>query len=408
MSVEVERLLVVDDEKPILHALQRTFEAAGYEVTACIDPAEALEQLKLRPYQVLSADYMMPGMTGAEFLARARVMQPQTVRILITAAHDFSAAVDAINNGEIFRILSKPWNRAELLGTVRQAFDSYALRENNRHLTELVQKQNAELAELNRGLERLVQQRTANLLDGMVAVLDYRDTETQWHSRRVSRFTCRIAEELGVTGARELKTIEMGSLLHDIGKIGVRDAVLLKPGPLDPDEWAEMREHPHLGWALLQRIEFLREASEIVLQHQERWDGSGYPARLKGEGIVLGARLFAVADTYDAITSDRPYRKAQPHAAASEEIQRVAGTQLDPAVVAAFCTIPETEWRRIRSEVEQISLLEQQWGWTPPKRDFDVVRDAALKQKSYPPQPIGTVPHASAATSLDSGAPSVD
>src|SRR5207237_449070 len=236
-------------------ALQRTFEAAGYEVTACLDPAEALDRLKERPFQVLSADYMMPGMTGAEFLARARALQPETIRILITAAHDFSAAVDAINNGEIFRILAKPWNRVELLGTVRQAFDTYALRERNRQLTAIVHSQNAELAALNKGLEALVEERTTNLLDGMVAV----------------------------------------------------------------------RDHPRLGWALLQRIEFLRDASVIVLQHQERYDGRGYPAGLKGGQIVLGARLFAVADTYDAITSDRPYRKAQPHAAAIAEMQRVAG-----------------------------------------------------------------------------------
>ncbi len=385
---EVERLLVVDDEAPILHALQRTFEAAGYEVIACADPAEALDRLREKPFQVLSADYMMPGMTGAEFLAQAKALQPETIRILLTAAHDFSAAVDAVNNGEIFRILAKPWNRVELLGTVRQAFDTYSLREKNRQLTAIVQSQNAELAALNKGLERLVEERTTNLLDGMVAVLDYRDTETQWHSRRVSRFTRRIAEQLGIQDANELRTIEMGALLHDIGKIGVRDAVLLKPGPLDQDEWHEMREHPHLGWALLQRIEFLRDASVIVLQHQERYDGRGYPTGLKGEQIVLGARLFAVADTYDAITNDRPYRKAQPHAAALTEMQRVAGTQLDPQGVQAFCSIPEEEWLRIRHEVEKISLLEQEWGWTPPKRVFEQILEAASKQK----QPISQPP----------------
>src|SRR5256884_5366317 len=287
MRSEVERLLVVDDEGPILHALQRTFEAAGYEVTACLDPAQALTAMEQREFQVISADYMMPGMTGADFLARARAMQPATIRILITAAHDFSAAVDAINNGEIFRILAKPWNRVELLGTVRQAFDTYALREENRQLTDLVKKQNGEVAGLNRGLEKLVQERTTNLLDGMVAVLDYRDTETQWHSRRVSRFTRRIAEQLGVHDDNELRTIEMGSLLHDIGKIGVRDAVLLKPGPLDADEWHEMREHPRLGWALLQRIEVPPEASETVLQHPERYDGEGLPSGVQGDQNVL-------------------------------------------------------------------------------------------------------------------------
>ena len=385
---EVERLLIVDDEAPILHALRRTFEAAGYEVTACADPAEALERLREKPYQVLSADYMMPGMTGAEFLSRAKGLQPETVRILLTAAHDFSAAVDAINNGEIFRILAKPWNRVELLGTVRQAFDTYALREKNRQLTAIVQSQNSELAALNKGLEALVDERTTNLLDGMVAVLDYRDTETQWHSRRVSRFTRRIAEQLGVKDAHHLRTIEVGALLHDIGKIGVRDAVLLKPGPLDADEWVEMREHPHLGWALLQRIEFLRDASVIVLQHQERFDGKGYPAGLAGEQIVLGARLFAVADTYDAITSDRPYRKAQSHDAALLEMQRVSGTQLDPQGVNAFCALPEAEWQAIRHDVEKISLLEKEWGWTPPKRVFDQIREVAMRQK----QPISQPP----------------
>jgi response regulator RpfG family c-di-GMP phosphodiesterase len=400
MPLEPERLLVVDDEGPILHALQRTFEAAGYEVTACLDPHVALKAMEHRQYQVLSADYMMPGMTGAEFLARAKAMQPNTVRILITAAHDFSAAVDAVNNGEIFRILSKPWNRTELLGCVRQAFDTFWLRTKNLQLTELVQKQNAELAGLNKGLEQLVQVRTANLLDGMVAVLDYRDTETQWHSRRVSRFTCRLANQIGISDPAEMKTIEMGSLLHDIGKIGVRDAVLLKPGKLDPDEWVEMREHPHLGWALLQRIEFLRDASQIVLQHQERYDGSGYPGRLKEEQIVLGARLFAVADTYDAITSDRPYRKAQTHDAAVAEIRRVAGTQLDPKIVDAFCAIPEEDWSGIRREVEKISIMEQQWGWTPPRRVFDIVREAATKQGSNPPPPSAGP---AAASATDSG-----
>ncbi len=270
---------------------------------------------------------------------------------------------------------------------MRQAFDTYALRERNRQLTAIVQSQNAELASLNKGLELLVEERTTNLLDGMVAVLDYRDTETQWHSRRVSRFTKRIAQELGVTDAHTLRTIEMGALLHDIGKIGVRDAVLLKPGPLDKDEWVEMREHPRLGWALLQRIEFLRDASVIVLQHQERFDGKGYPAALQGEQIVLGARLFAVADTYDAITSDRPYRKAQSHDAAIVEMKRVSGTQLDPQGVEAFCSLPEAEWKRIRTDVEQISLLQQEWGWTPPKRVFDQIREVAERAKpiSQPP-----------------------
>ena len=390
VQCELERLLVVDDEGPILHALQRTFEAAGYDVTACLDPAEALDRLKERPYQVLSADYMMPGMTGAEFLARARVLQPETIRILITAAHDFSAAVDAINNGEIFRILAKPWNRVELLGTVRQAFDTYALREKNRQLTALVQRQNGELADLNKGLEKLVQERTTAIQTTLLFF------ELEWAALSDERAEALLAGE-GLDFCRhhlrKLRRYRDHLLSEPEEKILAEKALTgaSKPGPLDQEEWVEMREHPRLGWALLQRIEFLREASEIVLQHQERFDGSGYPAGLKGESIVLGARLFAVADTYDAITSDRPYRRAQPHAAAVAEIQRVSNTQLDPRVVGAFCSVSEADWLRIRGEVEQISLLEAQWGWTPPKRVFDLIHDASQRQKlarNDPPPPI--------------------
>jgi len=365
LAAAAGHVLIVDDESSILHALRRTFEGVGYRVTACIDPRQALELLTQESFQVVSADYMMPTMSGADFLAKARQLQPAAMRIMLTAAQDFSAAVDAINNGEIFRILNKPWNRTELLATVRQACDTYALREKNKQLSQIIQDRNAELQLLNKNLEALVQERTTNLLDGMVAVLDYRDSETQWHSRRVAQYSRRIAQAMGVTSATELMTIERGALLHDIGKIGVRDAVLLKPGPLDKSEWIEMREHPDLGWALLQRIEFLKEASLIVLQHQERYDGKGYPSGLRGEQIVLGARLFAVADTYDAITSDRPYRKAQSYQDARAEILRVGGTQLDPAVVQAWLSVPESEWQRIRAEVEQQSLTEQQAGWTP-------------------------------------------
>ena len=185
---------------------------------------------------------------------------------------------------------------------------------------------------------------------------DYRDTETQWHSRRVSLFARRLATQLGILEP-ELTVIEHGALLHDIGKIGVRDRVLLKPGPLTGEEWGEMKRHPELGWALLQRVDYLRPASSIVLQHQEKWDGSGYPNALRGEEIVIGARIFHVADTLDAITSDRPYRKSRPFADARDEILRCRGTQFDPVVVDAFLSVPPDDWERIRLDVETVALL---------------------------------------------------
>jgi len=165
--------------------------------------------------------------------------------------------------------------------------------------------------------------------------------EVRVHSARVAAISVEIAEALHLP-VKEREAVRRAALLHDIGKIGVRDAVLLKPGPLDQEEWVEMREHPRLGWALLQRIEFLREASEIVLQHQERFDGSGYPAGLKGEAIVLGARLFAVADTYDVLISNRPYRQAFDNERAVRILREESGTHLwEPAVRALLRSLGE-------------------------------------------------------------------
>jgi response regulator RpfG family c-di-GMP phosphodiesterase len=202
----------------------------------------------------------------------------------------------------------------------------------------------------------MVRQRTQALLEGLIAALDYRDAETQWHSRRVSLYSRRLAVALGIAEP-ELTVIEHGALLHDIGKIGVRDRVLLKEGPLDSAEWGEMKRHPELGWALLQRVDYLRPASQIVLQHQEKWDGTGYPGGLAGERIVIGARIFHVVDTLDAITSNRPYRRARSFAEARSEIERCAGTQFDPAVAAAFLGVNADEWERIRLDVETVAVL---------------------------------------------------
>jgi putative nucleotidyltransferase with HDIG domain len=209
---------------------------------------------------------------------------------------------------------------------------------------------------MNGRLEEMVRARTQALLEGLIAALDYRDAETQWHSRRVSLYARRLAEQLGLLEP-ELTVIEHGALLHDIGKIGVRDRVLLKPGPLTAEEWTEMRRHPELGWALLQRVDYLRPASAIVLEHQEKWDGTGYPRGLSGASIVIGARIFHVVDTLDAITSDRPYRKARPFEDARAEIVRCGGTQFDPRVVDAFLAVPADDWERIRLDVETVAVL---------------------------------------------------
>lgn len=169
----------------------------------------------------------------------------------------------------------------------------------------------------------------------LCAALDLRDDVAHGQAKRVSELASVVAWQMGLR-KEQVRRIEKAAILHNIGKIGIADAVLAKPGPLDDAEWAEMKRHPELGYRMLQGIDFLKDAAEIVYTHHERHDGSGYPRGLKGDGIPLGARIFAVVDAYDAITSYRPYRKAQPHRKAVEEIVRNSGTQFDPEVVRAF------------------------------------------------------------------------
>ena len=353
--MEPGRVLVVDDDALILRALQRVLEAQGFAVSGRSHPADALEDLRAQPANLIISDYMMPGMNGVEFLTEARRVCPDAPRLLLTAANDFRVAAEAVNSGEVYRLLSKPWNHAELVSTVRQAYEVGELRRQHARLTARVHEQNVELQRINRDLEGLVQERTRDLLDGMINALDYRDMETQWHSRRVSLYARRLAEAMGLS-LEECNEVEMGALLHDIGKIGVRDSVLLKPGPLNQEEWEEMREHPAIGFRLLRSIDYLAGASQIVLQHQERWDGKGYPRGLAGKDIVIGARIFSVVDTLDAIRSDRPYRAGRSFPVALEEIRRCSGTQFDPDVVEAFASVPESGWEEIREQVERMAL----------------------------------------------------
>jgi len=351
----MERFLVVDDDPDITGALSRVLQSMGFEVVAHNDSQQALTETR---FDVVLSDFMMPHLNGVELLQRLREKNPHAVRLMLTAASDFKIALEAVNRGEVFRLLAKPWRLDDLKAAVTQAVDYSRLIRDNERLVHEVAKQNAELKEINAHLEQIVVERTTGLLEGMVRALDSRDTETQWHSWRVAKFTRRIAEAAGISGD-ELMNIEQGALLHDIGKIGVRDSILLKPGPLTPEEWVEMKKHPELGFRIIANIEYLKDAAQIVYQHQERYDGRGYPRGLKGEEISIGARIFVIADTMDAITSDRPYRKGSPLEVALAEIERLAGTQFDPNLVKVFLGVPPSEWVRIRSDVNHLEARDK-------------------------------------------------
>jgi HD-GYP domain-containing protein (c-di-GMP phosphodiesterase class II) len=246
-----------------------------------------------------------------------------------------------------FDYVIKPFDLSKVETAVSRALEHHDLRVAKRryesHLEELVRRRTAQLDEALRSLEDAYR----STLKALTAALDKRDSETHGHSERVVSFSLRLGRELGL-GPDQLRSLEFGSLLHDIGKIGVPDAILRKPAALTQEEWVRMREHPLHGQRILRGIEFLEGAARVVAQHHERWDGTGYPLGLRGEGIDLNARIFAVADAFDAMTSDRVYRRGRDYDAAAAELEAFSGRQFDPQVVAAFMRVPREEWDEIR------------------------------------------------------------
>lgn len=353
----MNHILFVDDDPLLTRAFRRMFPAPAFEVRTAPDGEAALALLEAQAPDVLLADYQMPRMNGAQLLGQVRQRWPEVVRMLVTGQSDFRTAVDAVNQGEVFRILRKPWDDQEMRFSVRLALELRALARERAELARAIaehsvaeQKAHDQLLALNQNLESIVHRRTRDMLDALSAALDVRDNETQLHSRRVSAYAHRLALQLQLD-EETCRVVEQGALLHDIGKIAVPDAVLLKPGALDEHEWEVMRKHPAIGADLLASADWLAGARQIVAQHQERFDGKGYPLRLRGSEICIGARIFAVVDTYDAVTSDRPYRAGRPYEVARAEIERASGTQLDPEVVAAWLQVPAEAWAEIRTAV---------------------------------------------------------
>lgn len=342
------RVLVVDDEENIRRLLRRRLEKRGYDCEVAASAQEASARLAERPFDAVISDVRMPGGSGLDLAETMRDRWPDIPVLLLTGVEDVRTAVQALKSG-VSDYLLKPLDLDQLLSSVNRALKARNARrrmeERHRSLEEVVARRTEELQQALQQV-RLTCDAT---IDALGTALDYRDRETHGHSRRVA-YNCRtLAQALGVR-AEELQHITYGAYLHDIGKIAVPDAILNKPAALTPEEQAIMRTHVEIGYHMLQSIPFLQPASEIVLAHHEAWDGSGYPRGLKGKEIPLGARLFAIVDTLDAITSDRPYRKARPLSAAREEILRCAGTQFDPQIAALFLNLPESAWILAASE----------------------------------------------------------
>ena len=349
-------ILVVDDEPAIRDLLQEGLKDSGYSCTIASNGYEALDRLKEREFSLVLSDIDMPRMDGVKLLQALQEGHPDIEVVMITGVVDVEVALQAIRMGAS-DYLTKPFNLEEVRFTIQKVLEKRRLilenREYQRNLEEKVAERTAQLVLKHQEIESLfekLQSSYETTLEALAAALDTRDTDTQGHSVRVSEYTAVIAQRMGVKEP-ELTDIRRGALLHDVGKIGISDAVLRKPGKLTPEEWAEMKIHPEIGHRILSGILFLENSLPIVLSHQERYDGSGYPRGLRGEEIPLGARIFAVVDTLDAMTSDRPYRRALTYEDAQEEIIRNQGIQFDPRVVEVLLTISPEEWKTIHHRV---------------------------------------------------------
>jgi putative two-component system response regulator len=352
------RILIVDDEREITEILADLL-SEEYECLKAGSAEQALDCLRAGEFHLVISDITMPGMSGLEMIPYVKQLSPDTVVVMISGMQTVESAIGALRLGA-FDYLMKPFDLRQVEAVVKRALEHHELvvakRRYENHLEELVEQRTVELDRALNSLEDSYR----STLKALTAALETRDSETHGHSERVVTYSLRLGREYGLS-SEEMKALEFGSLLHDIGKIGVPDSILRKPAKLTEEEWVRMREHPLHGQQILRGIEFLQGAARVVAQHHEQWDGSGYPVGLRAEEIDVCARIFSVADAFDAITSDRVYRRGKSYEAASQELDDWAGRQFDPKVVEVFHRVPKEDWE----ELHRLSLL--------PKLDhFDV------------------------------------
>ena len=347
--VDIESILVVDDEEAIREVVSTMLESRGYRCTAVSNGRAAQEVVRKETPDLVLSDMIMPEMDGIRLLSWMREHDPEVPVIMVTAIHDISTALEAIRRGAYDYIL-KPFEKDQLFMGVGRALQHRRLvLENRNYQINLQQRVDEQTAQLQMAITQL-EQSYDDTLEALGSALDLKDAETEGHCQRVTAFTISIAKAVAVP-LPYLPVLARAAFLHDIGKMAIPDSILRKPGPLDNDEKTIMRTHCEIGYNMLTRIPFLRDAAEIVLAHQEFYDGTGYPRGLRQDQIPLGARIFSIADALDAMISDRPYRKALPMSHAREEIRRCAGSQFDPKIVEVFMSIPEQHWVDLRENL---------------------------------------------------------
>lgn len=341
------RLLVVEDDLGVRKMLCRYLEYLNYDVEIANSAGEALRHLEGQSFDLVLTDLQLPGASGIEVLSWVTVHRQETAVVIVSGCDDARLAVEAMKGGALDYVV-KPFQLGSLGETLAKAIaKKKELVDRSRYLNELEASLEQQSGALRATLAQL-QESSQGTLEALAAALDARERETFAHSKRVSEYSVHLARSMHASGD-QIETIRQGSILHDIGKIGIPDRILLKPDALTAEEWVEMRKHPAIGAWIVNGVESLKPASGIVLAHHERYDGKGYPLGLRGDEIPFGARVFAVADTLDAMLSDRPYRTGQSYMQARAEIENNAGTQFDPMVTDTFLRIPLDEWDVIRT-----------------------------------------------------------
>ena len=332
-----KRVLVVDDDEPTCAFLHAVLAEAGYDCTTVQDGPCALSRLASdEPFDLVFSDVNMPGMNGLDVLRTVKAVNPTLPVVLVSGLYELGLGMDALRSGATDYLI-KPFKPNSIVEMAEQ------------HLGPGVRREETLFQE---SLGRLLAYRandqlpTGQLLDVFEA-LGLRRYETRQHSRRVADYSMLLGRRCDLP-YEQLQDLCVGALLHDVGKVAIPHNILMKPGPLEPEEWTVMRLHAELGWEMIEPFSQLTKAAEIVRSHHERWDGEGYPRGFAGDTIAIGARIFAVADTFDAMTSDRPYRKGRALTTAKSETVEMTGIQFDPEVVRQFGRISDLELAEIR------------------------------------------------------------
>ena len=332
-----KRVMVVDDEQLVSAILARYLSQVGYSCVTAESGAEALGKLREHPCDLALCDVRMPGMDGIELLKSIKEYDEDIAVIMVSAVDNREVAVEAMRAGAYDYVI-KPFHFEEVLISVQRALENRRLllerKEYQRDLEKKVEERTRELAEKNEELQRLF----VSAIESIVLALQAKDEYTEGHSRRVSAHAIAIAREHSLPD-KEVENIGLAALLHDIGKVGTKESILNKPGKLTDEEGDHIRSHPLVAASILEPITPLRDVIAYIKHVHEAYDGSGYPEGLAGDGIPLGARIVAVADVFDAMTSRRPYRPAMEESVVLHHLRSQAGKQFDPKVVEAFLKV---------------------------------------------------------------------